>query len=286
MTGRIGINGAVVSIPASWDEAGPRCALRLAEAAMVETRAVRALAKEKKPAANAAYMAASIAMMNALLPRWPGIRFGLELGRVLVSAQGRAEFYARIITSDENPVAWCWKGGPTVQHVPRLRVGREVLHGPGDFMAGVVFAEYLVAQDIYEQWQQTGSDVMLLRLAAVLYRPERTDVGKRSAAYAEDSREVLIPELIAERAIMLAKADRRALLLCALYWRGCMERLAGRYVFLFTGEKGKKSRPSQMIARLANSVEKSRQEEVALNGIHNVLEMLNEWADPRNKKTA
>ena len=285
MTGQIGINGAVVSIPASWDEAGARCALRLADTATVAAREVRGLAKGKDASTDAAYMAASIAMMNALLPRWPGVRFGMELGRLLISDEGRAEFYARVITSDENPVAWCWKGGPTVQHVPRLKVGREVLHGPGDFMAGVVFAEYLVAQDIYEQWQQTGSDIMLMRLAAVLYRPERTDVSKRSAAYAEDSREVLIPELIAERAMMMVRADRRALLLCALYWRGCMERLAVRYYHIFNGEKGKKSRPSQMVARLANSVERSKQEEVALNGIHNVMETLNEWADPSNKKT-
>jgi hypothetical protein len=218
---------------------------------------------------NAQYMGIAMRLLRIVLDPDASLGFKYTIAKLL------PEHYARIIASEQNPIQWCFTGGPIKQLVPSVFVNRTIYYGPRDFLGGIQFGEYLTIQDRYQTWTTTKQLSDLCRFFSVLYRPEDASLDKSSAAYHNDCRQAFVANVCDANASLFAKANINALYLAVLYWQGCHERLRVLFPKVFEGVSSGKSVPGEVILRLAGSVRKNDVEEASQAPALNVMMYLN-----------
>jgi hypothetical protein len=191
MTGSIEINGAVCSIPRNWEECSPVLVKQLA--AILHGPDMAIIRKKEEQEGIAAKDEAYVTVCRLLLHRMVA---HASLPFVREYMQLRPEHVAMVLQGDDNPVKFCFTGGPVTNPTPWMRVWFRKWIGPRELLKGVTYGEYLYAHELYKAWTQTGKKELLLRMWATLYRVERTDVERGSAKWHTDQRKEFIPEVV------------------------------------------------------------------------------------------
>jgi len=288
MTGQIGIDGTVGRMASGWHEATPAMVRGLAPLLLGEQakamRAAKELAekgKAKNPERiaelNRLYAELSMMAMHRIIAPY-------QFQFLWKFIQLKPEHFGMMLADDENPVKWVWEVKLTRNVLPKVRAGLRLLHGPNHYLKGVCFAEYLMAQEAYGDWVRTGQREHLCQMFAIMYRPERKDIGKEHPDYAEDSRELFVPAWVQKRVKLVERVQDDILLSLVLYWQGCHALMKRKYPHIFTGNGGKASDPGTVIVMLAKSPNRRDVQDAALSPVHNVLRRMNADAEAEQKR--
>jgi hypothetical protein len=121
----------------------------------------------------------------------------------------------------------------TAQLLPIIRPGySRHLHGPGDQLAGLTYAEWIAAENWYFRYRQSKDPAHLQQLIATLYRPrtwQRQPNGDRRQAYNPHT-----VERRAREVAQLPAATQQAIL---FYYDSCRSSIISRYAELFPGKQ-------------------------------------------------
>ncbi len=193
-----------------------------------------------------------------------------------ISTRLEPEHFAQILTHKEKLVDWLFLKPMYQQVMPTVQVGFHNLIGPRDFLRGVSIGEFEMVQNRYSAWLKTKDRKYLQQLFCILYRKERKDVPRNSVDYARDRRAALNEITTDDEAEKLGRISEDTLLVCVLYWRGCMHQLRNQYKWVFQGAgKATKRNPGELIVKLANSVKPDDINETAKADLHVVMTKLN-----------
>jgi hypothetical protein len=110
--------------------------------------------------------------------------------------------------------------------VPWFRMGvmREKYIGPGDFFAGMVFAEFKDALAASDKFMKTGEDVWLDRLTAILFRKKVVGLWRRRRRDDWDGKErrPYNPARVDRDAVLMKNAPIGVKFMSFLYVMGCL----------------------------------------------------------------
>lgn len=280
MTGTLHLDNVSGAFAQNWLELVPSQALKLAgvllgadgqkmHAALGELKAHEVIPAALTEKANAAYMAVAMQALSIIIN--PNAK--IEFWKKYIAL--KPEHFAQIISQENNPVKWCFTGGPLTQIVPTITIKGVKHFGPRNYLGGIQFGEYLTVQKRYLSWTKSNQLIDLCRFVACLYRPENTSLSIDTAAYHQDRRIAFVAHVCDERAVDFVGVSPEFLYLAALYWAGCHERMRVDFPNIFKGGKKSSITDGELILLLAGSSRKDDVEQQAQAPVLNVLMQLN-----------
>jgi hypothetical protein len=279
----IQLNSYSVKLPDCWEELSVKQTKRLALTLLGnDMRKLRAKYKElkleKNPESISAFLAHSESYHLRIQMLWilMNIRWNFRIAWFVLWRM-KAEHYAMILNKEPKLIDWLLHKPLTKQVMPTVQVGLINLIGPRDYLGGVSFGEFEMAQHRYTAWLKSRSRKHLQMFFQILYRQERHDVPRHSVVYYRDRRKPLNEITSDKDSSRLSKLSESTMLVAVLYWQGCLQQAQINYPYVFTGSSKSKasSNPGELILSLAGSAKRSDVEEIAATDYHNVMIKLN-----------
>jgi len=110
-----------------------------------------------------------------------------------------------------------------VNLVPVIPAPFGLLYGPSDGLSNLLCSEYIHAETAFDAFKRTGRWQYALRLAAILYRPEKTNFNPDSPDYNGDPREAFNDFLVPDRCKKLESLDTKYISAVLMWYSACRD---------------------------------------------------------------
>ena len=174
----------------------------------------------------------------------------------------------------------------TNNYFEKIKVGFDTFYGPEKEMDNLVFGEWLIADEIFNEWVRTENPDLLNKLTGILFRKKSFWMTKKSKSYVDDLRlpfkEALIDTLYQENG---AKMPEWVKYYCALWWYSCMADIRNRYTELYSNDEASEESNSStlnLIQAMAGEVF-GLAEKVEVTNVHKCLTYLDNKIKQQNK---
>lgn len=159
--------------------------------------------------------------------------------------------------------------------VPVIPASYGMLHGPADGLSNLLFSEYIYAETAFDAFKRTGRWKYALRLAAILYRPEKNNLNQDSPDYNGDPRESFNDFLVTERCKKLESLDTKYISAVLMWYSACREWIRKTWPEPFEADSASTSVDAftgfmKMVTTLANN-DVTRSDQVRQSYLYDIM---------------